>query len=114
MLTELDEVEQILRRFGVTWKNIWDDPEVIERDTGAPGASELPFELYSYFCNTGDMPYGTMKARDGDPTEWVADRMFEMTMEALGYKMKTTSGPPRAFGPPHSVEFIDKNGNIVL
>tara|TARA_R110000796_G_scaffold252537_2_gene387492 strand:+ start:38008 stop:38361 length:354 start_codon:yes stop_codon:yes gene_type:complete len=27
--------------------------------------------LYELACASGDMPYGTMKARDGDPDEWM-------------------------------------------
>ena len=30
--------------------------------------------LYDYYCDQGEMPYGTMKARDGDPYEWVTQR----------------------------------------
>jgi hypothetical protein len=31
--------------------------------------------LYEYYSNSGEMPYGTMKARDGDPYEWITDRL---------------------------------------
>jgi hypothetical protein len=27
--------------------------------------------LYEHFAASGEMPYGTMKARDGDPAEWI-------------------------------------------
>lgn len=30
--------------------------------------------LYEYYLNSGEMPYGVAKARDGDPMEWVCDR----------------------------------------
>ena len=32
-------------------------------------------DLYEYYYNNGEMPYGTAKARDGDPYEWIADRL---------------------------------------
>lgn len=32
--------------------------------------------LYDHFEE--DMPYGTKKARDGDPSNWIADRMSEL------------------------------------
>jgi len=32
--------------------------------------------LYDHF--EADMPYGTRKARDGDPSNWIADRMSEI------------------------------------
>ena len=35
-------------------------------------------ELYNYFANSGEMPYGVMKARDGDPDQWIADRLDDL------------------------------------
>jgi hypothetical protein len=31
-------------------------------------------DLYEYYCNNNEMPYGTAKARDGDPREWITQR----------------------------------------
>ena len=36
---------------------------------------DLYHALYDYYSNNGDMPYGTMKARTGDPYEWVSDHL---------------------------------------
>jgi hypothetical protein len=31
-------------------------------------------KLFEYFAfETGEMPYGTAKARDGDPDQWILD-----------------------------------------
>jgi len=38
-------------------------------------------DLFDYYSNSGDMPYGTMKARDGDPYEWIQDKLMD---EILG------------------------------
>jgi hypothetical protein len=27
--------------------------------------------LFDHYCNTNEMPYGTAKARTGDPYEWI-------------------------------------------
>lgn len=35
--------------------------------------------VFDHFCNNGEMPYGTAKARDGDPTEWIEARLAAMT-----------------------------------
>lgn len=35
-------------------------------------------ELFEYFLNTGDMPYGTAKARTGDPSEWIGEQLQRM------------------------------------
>jgi hypothetical protein len=51
----------------------------------ANGDSPIDFdqfydEVFGYFMDSGDMPYGVMKARDGDPDVWIADEL-----ERLGY-----------------------------
>ena len=38
---------------------------------------EFYMELYTYFLDSGDMPYGVAKARDGDPYTWVADKLHD-------------------------------------
>jgi hypothetical protein len=43
---------------------------------------DLYHALYDYYFD--DMPYGTKKARDGDPYEWVSDRFFD-EMGGAGY-----------------------------
>lgn len=34
-------------------------------------------ELFDYYFSTGEMPYGTAKARDGDPFQWLTDKLEE-------------------------------------
>jgi hypothetical protein len=34
--------------------------------------------LYDYYTESGEMPYGTAKARDGDPAEWIEERVGEL------------------------------------
>jgi hypothetical protein len=42
---------------------------------GADLTEELYDDLYEYYAfTTAEMPYGTAKARDGDPVEWVTER----------------------------------------
>jgi hypothetical protein len=31
--------------------------------------------LFDYYSDSGEMPYGTAKARDGDPYEWISNRL---------------------------------------
>jgi hypothetical protein len=39
-------------------------------------SSDLYDKIYDYVVsNTNDMPYGTAKARDGDPFEWVLQNL---------------------------------------
>lgn len=64
--TEEDEVKQILNKYDVT------DIEEIEY------ASPVYDELFDYYSNSGEMPYGVMKARDGMPDEWIVDRVLDL------------------------------------
>jgi len=34
--------------------------------------------LFQHFSATGDMPYGTQKARDGDPYQWIEDELDDL------------------------------------
>jgi hypothetical protein len=38
---------------------------------------ELYHALYDYYSDNGEMPYGVAKARDGDPYNWVSDRLAQ-------------------------------------
>jgi hypothetical protein len=37
-------------------------------------------DLYDFYLNNGEMPYGVAKARDGDPNQWI----FESLERELG------------------------------
>jgi Protein of unknwon function (DUF3008) len=37
--------------------------------------SDLYHALFDYYSENGEMPYGTQKARDGDPANWIHDRL---------------------------------------
>lgn len=36
---------------------------------------EVYEKLFMHYCDTGEMPYGTMKARTGDPFNWITDKL---------------------------------------
>jgi len=48
--------------------------EVKDFAAGADLTDELYHALYDYYFLHGEMPYGTAKARDGDPYEWIHQR----------------------------------------
>ena len=54
---EYDQVLEILQKYPEAYAKILD-------------------ELYEYFLE--DMPYGTQKARDGDPVEWITMRLDDL------------------------------------
>lgn len=66
MMSEYDEVKKIL-----------DANEVTDLDQIEYG-SEVYEDLYNYFANSGEMPYGVMKARTGMPDEWIIDRVYDL------------------------------------
>ena len=64
-LSEYDTVKKILIKHNVLNKDIedLDDPILME-------------DLYNHFQE--DMPYGTQKARDGDPDEFIYDALQDL------------------------------------
>ena len=66
MMSEYDEVKKIL-----------DQNDVTELDQIEYG-SEVYEDLFSYYMNSGEMPYGVMKARTGMPDEWIIDRVYDL------------------------------------
>ena len=66
MISEYDEVKKIL-----------DTNEVTDLDQIEYG-SEVYEDLYNYFANSGEMPYGVMKARTGMPDEWIYDKLCDL------------------------------------
>ena len=67
MKSEYDTVKNILIKHNVLHKEIedLDDPKLME-------------DLYNHFQE--DMPYGTQKARDGDPDEFIYDALQDMNL----------------------------------
>jgi len=63
---EYNDIKQILDRHGIT--------SLDEIEVGEP----VYDSLYDYYVDSGEMPYGTMKARDGDPVEWITYRVADL------------------------------------
>ena len=60
--TEVDDLRDILNKYPEAYAKILDDGDIYDNE-------KLYEELYEY-CQE-DMPYGTQKARDGDPVQWI-------------------------------------------
>jgi hypothetical protein len=60
------QLDHILNRF----KN-----EVKRFQAGDELDDDLYMALYDYYMDQGEIPYGVAKARDGDPYQWVEDRL---------------------------------------
>ncbi len=71
--------------------------EVKDFKMGGEMDEDLYHALYDYYAMHGEMPYGTMKARDGDPYEWVHMRFDRdvndyVTEAKQAYKKLITEG----------------------
>lgn len=66
----LDEAGETLDHILDRFKN-----EVKRFEAGEDLDDDLYDALYDYYASSGEMPYGTMKARTGDPYEWVTQRL---------------------------------------
>jgi len=82
---------------GSTFQHILDTFKRDVRDFEETGeiSDELHNALYDYYFD--DMPYGTKKARDGDPYEWVADR-FGADLGIDGYGGNSPGIPDEDYG----------------
>ena len=58
-------------------KKILDRHEITDVDDIGYG-DECYDDLYDYYANSGEMPYGVMKARTGMPDEWIIDRVYDL------------------------------------
>jgi hypothetical protein len=63
-----ETLEHILNRFKHEVKNFEANGDLDD---------DLYHALYDYYSDNGEMPYGTMKARTGDPYNWISDRLAD-------------------------------------
>jgi hypothetical protein len=75
--TQKGEVQSILAKHPKAAAALKQGADIMDFD-------DLYDDLYSYFADSGDMPYGIQKAREGDPYEWVQDTLDELGL--LGEK----------------------------
>ena len=93
-------LSHILKRFG---------KEVSDFKAGGEITDDLYHALYDYYFD--DMPYGTKKARDGDPYEWVSDRLAdELGMNEGAAVDAYMAGKSPAIA--HFADQLDKNTEI--
>ena len=59
-----------------TVKNILIKHDVLHKDIDQLDGEELMQDLYTHF--QADMPYGTQKARTGDPDEFIYDALEDL------------------------------------
>ena len=92
---EADEVKAILAKHGVS--NI-DDMEL---------DGELYQDLFDYYSD--EMPYGTQKARDGDPMDWIMSRLDDL---GLAESQKNSEEKAEDTGLQSELDRLQKLANI--
>ena len=71
MKTEKEEVKTILVKHNLLKSDI---------ETITDPESKVYSDLYEYFMSSGDIPYGIVKCRTGDPVEWISDKLVELQL----------------------------------
>jgi hypothetical protein len=52
--------------------------EIEDLKSGGEFAENLFDDLFEYYLETGEMPYGVAKARTGDPYEWMFNKLNDL------------------------------------
>ena len=83
-------VKMVIQKYPQEWKKFMQTGDLMD----APNIYEKLF-VYFHF-DTGEMPYGTAKARDGDPYEWIATKLDDLglvegKMSEIDLDIKTLS-----------------------
>lgn len=100
-LAESDDttyVKMVIQKYPQEWKKFLDTGDL----TDAPNIYEKLF-VYFHF-DTGEMPYGTAKARDGDPYVWIADKLADLGLaESTNETMDTEYNEVKAILDKHGI-----------
>ena len=71
-------LEEIYTKAGLTTQESQKMPQYMDCDDSFYDSSAYE-KLYEYFAfETGEMPYGTAKARDGDPDLWILNHLEQL------------------------------------
>ena len=91
--TEVDDLRDILNKYPEAYAKILDDGDIYDNE-------ELYNELFEYCME--DMPYGTQKARDGDPVQWITEHLDYLGLltkeQTDAQRQKDQIQPRRAYG----------------
>jgi hypothetical protein len=68
-----NNLQDVLKNHRADWEKVKRGKE----DLDSPKMEKFYAALLDYFILSGEMPYGTAKARTGDPYEWIEDRLMD-------------------------------------
>lgn len=72
IMVESDTLNHILNRFKF---------EINKFENTGELDNDLYDELFDYYSDLGEIPYGIAKARSGDPYQWIANKLDELLSE---------------------------------
>jgi hypothetical protein len=64
----LNQLDSILDQYAADWAKFKAGGDIDEN-------VDFYYALYDYWAQSGEMPYGVMKGRTGDPVEWITQQM---------------------------------------
>ena len=76
---EKEEVQKILDQNAESYKEVLAGENLMT-------FGKLYRELLSYYMSNGEMPYGTVKGNDGDPEEWIYNRLEQLGLMEMVQK----------------------------
>ena len=79
-------VEEVYKGADLTMEEIVEMPYYINGSTDFYGTSAFQ-KLYTWFLDSGEMPYGVAKARTGDPDVWILETLEAMLEGPHEYRL---------------------------
>ncbi|WP_407305698.1 hypothetical protein [Acinetobacter sp.] len=71
-MTQAEMIAKFLAKFNLTEDEATLLVETVKDGGGIDDLDESFYDnLFSFYCNNGEMPYGIAKARTGDPYVWI-------------------------------------------
>ena len=77
-MTKVEMIAKLLNKFNLTEAQATVLVEALEEGGSIDDVDGSIFEsVFNFYCANNEMPYGTAKARDGDPYEWIDNALRE-------------------------------------
>jgi hypothetical protein len=75
-MTKAEMITKLLNKFNLTETQATSIVETLENGDDVFHVGTFVFEvLFKFYCDNGEMPYGTATAKDGDPYEWITNAL---------------------------------------
>ena len=72
-MNDIELKHELAAKFNLTWLQAENLFEFLQGEDIMD--SYVEEAVYSFYMDSGEMPYGVAKARDGDPAEWIYNQL---------------------------------------